>query len=263
MSVGRNLNMKVSIICPAYNSEKYIEQTLDSIFSQTLQDFEIIIVDDCSKDKTIDIVKKYNDPRIKLFNNTENKGAAYCRNLALEKASGEYIAFLDTDDLWLPTKLEKQIKFMEENKYDFSYTPYEEIDENGQKMNRLVNGPKKITKRKFRHMDYVGCLTVMYKRSIYPNLHIPNDLMKNNDYAMWLLLSEKANCYLLNECLASYRRHTSGSISSGKKSKLFKYHIELYKKLYGFGKVKAFLYSFRNVCFYYYKRVKYVKKVRK
>lgn len=254
--------MKVSIICPSYNCEKYISETLHSIFSQTFNDYEILIVDDCSTDNTVKIISGLNDSRIKLFVNEKNMGAAYCRNLALKQANGEYIAFLDSDDLWFPTKLEEQIEFMEKNHYDFSYTCYDEIDENSNKLHRLIGGPKRITKHKFRCMDYVGCLTVMYRRSIYPNLQIPNDLSKNNDYAMWLLLSEKTDCYLLNKCLASYRKHIQGSISSGKKTKLFKYHIDLYKKLYGFGKFKSFLYSIRNVCFYFYKRVKYVKKVK-
>lgn len=255
--------MKVSIICPSYNCEKYIEKTLESIFLQTLTDYEIIIVDDCSTDSTVDIVKKINNSKIKLIVNEKNSGAAFSRNLALANATGEYIAFLDADDLWSPTKLEEQINFMEKNNYVFSYTSYEEIDENGNSLGRLISGPKRITKKGFKHMDYVGCLTVMYKREIYPDLQIPNDLPKNNDYAMWLLLSEKADCYLLDKCLASYRRHLTGSISSGKKTKLFKYHMDLYKKIYGFGRVKSFLYSLRNVFFYFHKRVKYVKKVKK
>ena len=251
----------VSIICPSYNAERFICQTIESVLSQTFNDFELIIVDDCSTDRTINIVKKYNDPRIRLFVNKSNSGAAYCRNQAIKESKGKFIAFLDADDLWAKDKLEKQIQFMESNHYDFSYTKYEEIDEEGNSLGRVISGPKIITNRKFKHMDYVGCLTVMYREAIYPNLEIPSSLKKNNDYAMWLLLSTKSACYLLNENLAFYRRHESGSISSGKKSHLFKHHIVLYKTLYGFGSIRAFFYAFRNVCFYFYKRVKYVKKV--
>ncbi len=254
--------MKVSIICPCYNSEKYIKQTIDSIFAQSEQDFEILIVDDNSRDKSVEIIESYKDKKIRLFKNTENKGAAYCRNLALVNATGEYIAFLDSDDLWARDKLGKQIEFMERNSVVFSYTKYEEIDDDGNELHRLISGPKKITHRGFNRMCYPGCLTVMYKREIYPDLQIPNNLPKNNDYAMWLLLSEKADCFLLNENLAQYRRHIKGSISSGKKSNLFKYHIDLYKKVYGFGGFRAFLYSIRNVFFYFVKRVRYIKKIK-
>ncbi len=254
--------MKVSIICPCYNSEKYISQTLNSIFAQTESDFELLIVDDNSNDRSVEIIESYKDKRIKLIKNKENKGAAYCRNIALANATGEYIAFLDSDDLWNKEKLSKQIEFMKKNNHMFSYTNYEEIDEEGKRLNKLVTGPKKITHRGFNRMCYPGCLTVMYKKEIYPNLQIPENLPKNNDYAMWLLLSRKANCFLLNENLGQYRKHNNGSISSGKKSNLFKYHIDLYKKVYGFGNFKTFLFSIRNVFFYFIKRVRYIKKIK-
>lgn len=254
--------MKVSVVCPSYNAEKYIGLTIQSILDQSEQDFEIIVVDDCSSDKTVEIVKSFNDKRIRLFVNNENKGAAYSRNFALRHAIGEYIAFLDADDLWTPEKLEHQLKFMEENKYAFSYTKYEEIDDDGNRVGKLISGPKRITHRGFLHMCYPGCLTVIYKREIFPDLQIPENLPKNNDYAMWLLLSKKADCYLLDENLGQYRRHQKGSISSGKKSNLFKYHIDLYKKIFGFGSLRAFLYSLRNVFFYFHKRVRYIKKIK-
>lgn len=250
----------VSIICPSYNAQCFISKTIQSVLNQTFKDFEMIIVDDHSNDKTVEIVRQFADPRIKLIVKETNSGAASCRNLALREANGKYIAFLDADDLWTKDKLEKQIHFMESNKYSFSYSKYEEIDENDQPLGRIISGPKVITYRKFKHMDYVGCLTVMYERSIYPDLQIPETLLKNNDYAMWLLLSKKAKCYLLNENLGYYRRHVSGSISSGKKSKLFKHHMCLYKTLYGYSAFRAFFCALRNVCFYFYKRVKYVKK---
>lgn len=254
-------NPLVSIICPSYNAEKFISQTIESVLQQTVTSFELIVVDDCSTDKTIECVKSFSDERICLFVNEKNSGAAFCRNKAISEAKGTYIAFLDADDLWDKTKLDKQIQFMKKNHYDFTYTNYEEINEDGKSLGRVISGPKKITFRKFKHMDYVGCLTVMYRREIYPNLEIPVSLKKNNDYAMWLLLAKKAPCYLLNESLGFYRRHETGSISSGKKSSLFKHHISLYKILYGFGSIRAFFYALRNVCFYFYKRVKYVKKV--
>ena len=253
----------VSIITPAYNASKTLNETFESVLSQTYDAWEWIVVNDCSKDDTKDVLENLakKDSRVVVVNLDKNGGAANARNEGIKLAKGEYIAFLDADDLWDKTKLDKQIQFMKKNHYDFTYTKYEEINEDGKSLGRVISGPKKITFRKFKHMDYVGCLTVMYRREIYPNLEIPVSLKKNNDYAMWLLLSKKAPCYLLNESLGFYRRHETGSISSGKKSSLFKHHISLYKILYGFGSIRAFLYALRNVCFYFYKRVKYVKKV--
>ena len=129
----------VSIITPVYNCEDTIGETIESVLNQTLSDFEMLIVDDISNDKTIDIIKKYQkqDKRIKLFILKEKGGAASARNKALKEASGQYIAFLDGDDLWVSDKLEKQIKFMQENKCAFSFTGYEFADSNG-----IPNGKK-------------------------------------------------------------------------------------------------------------------------
>ena len=127
----------VSIITPLYNCEKYIEETILSVINQTYKNWEMIIVDDCSKDKGVEIVEKYQrlDSRIKLYKNEINLGGAGTRNKCIEKAKGKYIAFLDSDDLWKKEKLEKQISFMEKNNYLFSYTKYERISEDGYKLN--------------------------------------------------------------------------------------------------------------------------------
>jgi glycosyltransferase involved in cell wall biosynthesis len=187
-------NIKVSIVTPAYNNEKYIEETINSILNQTHQNFEIIVVDDYSSDKTIELVEKFNDERIIILKNKENMGAAFSRNKALAKATGEYVAFLDADDIWLPSKLEQQLNYMISNNYDFSSTDYGIINEAGEKLGKYITAPKKITHKKFRKISWVGCLTVMYKRSIFPDLSIPDSIKKRNDYALWLKLSEKANC---------------------------------------------------------------------
>lgn len=254
-------NKLVSIICPMHNGERFAMQTIDCVLSQTYKNFELLIIDDCSKDNTVEIVKKYGDSRIKLFINEANSGAAFSRNRALSIASGEYIAFLDGDDLWKDDKLEKQIEFMESNDYLFSYTDYELIDENNNSLGIYYTGPKKVTYRKFLHIDYVGTSTVMYKRSIFPDLQIPNDIYKRNDDALWLLLSKKAPCYRMGGIFSKYRR-VQGSISSGKKSQLFHHHILLYKKLYGFGTIRSYLYAIRNVFYYFCKQLAYKKKMK-
>ena len=140
------MNELVSIIMPSYNTAKFISKTIESVLEQTYKNWELLIVDDCSTDNTDEIVSKYDDDRIIYLKNKKNSGAAVSRNKALKNAKGKWIAFLDSDDLWYPTKLEEQIKYMKKNKYSFSYTSYEEIDENDVTNGVKVTGPKKITK---------------------------------------------------------------------------------------------------------------------
>lgn len=157
------MNNLVSIITPSYNTAKFIGKTIESVQTQTHRNWELIIVDDCSSDNTDEVVADYlNDDRIKYIKNEKNSGAAISRNRALREAKGKWIAFLDSDDLWLPEKLERQICFMEKNGYHFSYTNYEEIDENDWPINVKVSGPKRINKHGMYNYCYPGCLTVMY-----------------------------------------------------------------------------------------------------
>ena len=129
-------NGLVSIIMPSYNTANYIGESINSVINQSYKNWELIIVDDCSTDNTDEVIKDFlKDSRIKYLKNKENSGAAISRNKALRMAKGEWIAFLDSDDLWNHKKLEKQIKFMEQNKYNFSYTKYREIDEQGNNLN--------------------------------------------------------------------------------------------------------------------------------
>ena len=132
----------VSVITPAFNSGRFVSETINSVLSQTYQNWELIIVDDGSTDETVKIVKSFQekDNRIKLFENESNKGSAFSRNLALRNAKGKWIAFLDSDDVWHPEKLEKQIKFMTENNCLFSYTNYSEIDEDSDETGVLLTG---------------------------------------------------------------------------------------------------------------------------
>ena len=128
------MNDLVSIIMPSYNTSNYIEASIESVRHQTYENWELIIVDDCSTDDTDEVVRPFlSDRRIRYLKNEQNSGAAISRNWALREAKGKWIAFLDSDDLWLPEKLEKQVAFMEQNGYHFSYTNYEEIDMAGEK----------------------------------------------------------------------------------------------------------------------------------
>ena len=248
----------VSIITPSYNTGKFISETIESVLSQTYKNWEMIIVDDCSTDNTDEVVKKYlKDKRIKYIKNEKNSGAAISRNRALRESNGEYIAFLDSDDLWNKDKLKKQIKFMEDNDYYFSYTNYEEIDEKSKPLNRYVTGPKKITKSRMYDYCWPGCLTVMYNQEKVGLIQI-EDLPKNNDYAMWLKAIDKADCYLLNEKLAKYRIR-EGSISRNSKVKLIKHHYRLYRDGEQKGVITSCLLTIRNLLFGVIKKIIYFK----
>lgn len=134
----------VSIITPSYNTGRFIAETIESALAQTYGNWEMIIVDDCSTDDTDEVVAGYvkQDSRIRYIRNERNSGAALSRNRALREARGRWIAFLDSDDLWMPEKLERQIQFMEKNGYAFSYTKYEEISEDSEPLGIEVSGPR-------------------------------------------------------------------------------------------------------------------------
>lgn len=219
----------VSIIMPSWNTGRFIAESIQSVIDQTYKKWELLIVDDCSTDNTDEVVSSFKDYRIKYFKNEKNLGAALTRNRALREAQGEWIAFLDSDDLWTPEKLEKQIRFMEENNYHFTYTNYLEIDENSNPNGRWVTGPKKISKTGMYNYCWPGCLTVMYDSEVVGLIQI-EDIKKNNDYAMWLKVCKKANCYLLNETLGQYRKGRKGSISSHSYIALIKWHYKLFKE---------------------------------
>lgn len=151
----------VSIIMPSWNTERFIAETIQSVLDQTYTNWELIIVDDCSSDNTDEVVASFKDERIKYLHNKKNSGAALTRNKALREAKGEWIAFLDSDDLWMPEKLEHQIDFMNKNGYSLSFTEYEKIDEESKPLNIYVSGPDKVNKRKMYNYDYIGQLTVV------------------------------------------------------------------------------------------------------
>jgi glycosyltransferase involved in cell wall biosynthesis len=248
----------VSVIMPTYNCAPYIGETIRSVQSQTYENWEIIIVDDCSTDNTESIVKSINDKRIRYYKNSKNSGAAVSRNFALREAKGRWIAFLDSDDLWAPTKLEHQLRFMVENNYAFSYHNYSEIDEQSKSLGIVISGPKHISKFGMFNYCWPGCLTVMYNREVVGPLEIA-DIKKNNDYAMWLKVIEQAECYLLNENLASYRKRT-GSISNHGYTALIKWHYRLFKKAENCNCIIASFNTIRNLIFGVYKKLRYKKR---
>ena len=248
----------VSIIMPSYNTAKYISDSIKSVLAQTYKNWELIIVDDCSTDNTDEIVGEFlSDERIRYLKNEKNSGAAVSRNYALREARGKWIAFLDSDDLWLPEKLEKQLAFMAENGYKFSYTEYSVIDSDSNRTGVKVSGPKRITKFGMRNFCWPGCLTVMYERETVGLIQIA-DIKKNNDYAMWLKVIKVANCYLLKSVLAEYRKGRSGSISTQGIKKHMQWHYKLFREAEGQNPVFAFVNMVRNVGFAVIKKTKYI-----
>ena len=247
----------VSIIMPSYNTAQYIGESIKSVQAQTYENWELIIVDDCSTDNTDTAVEPFlSDERIRYLKNSRNSGAAVSRNYALREAKGKWIAFLDSDDLWLPDKLEKQINFMLENGYHFSYTNYIEIDENSIPNGKYVTGPKKITKTGMYNYCWPGCLTVMYDADVIGLVQIA-DIKKNNDYAMWLKVCKKADCFLLNETLSEYRKR-SGSISNHSYKALIKWHYRLFRYAEKKNKTVACINTVRNILFGFIKKKLYV-----
>lgn len=251
-------NGLVSIIMPSYNTAPFIKKTIQSVLNQTYANWELIIVDDCSTDNTDEILETIKDPRIRYFKNEKNSGAAVSRNKALREASGQWIAYLDSDDLWMPEKLEKQIRFMVDNGYAFSYTNYEEIDVDGNKTGVRVTGPKKITKTGMFNYCWPGCLTVMYDADKIGLVQI-EDIKKNNDYAMWLKVCRKADCYLLDEILGQYRRGRAGSVSTHSIKTMIGWHYKLFRKAEKLGIIKSVFDTGRNLVFGFYKKKRYVR----
>ncbi|MCX0414256.1 glycosyltransferase family 2 protein [Clostridium perfringens] len=252
------MNELVSIIMPSYNTASYIGFTIESILNQTYQEWELIIVDDCSTDETENIVYSFKDKRIRYYKNEKNLGAAICRNRALREARGRWIAFLDSDDLWKSEKLEKQIAFMKKNNYYFSYTNYEEIDSEGNLTGIKVTGPKKISKRGMYNYCWPGCLTVMYDSKFVGLIQI-EDIKKNNDYAIWIKVCKKTECFLLDEYLAEYRKGRIGSISTHSYFSLIKWHYKLFREAEKQSLISSLFNTGINIIFGLYKKKRYVK----
>ena len=219
----------VSIIMPSWNTAKFIGESIQCVLNQTYTNWELLIVDDCSTDDTDKVVKPFlNDTRVRYLKNEKNSGAALTRNRAMREAKGAWIAFLDSDDLWMPEKLEKQIGFMQKHGYVLSFTEYEKIDEEGQPLNIYVSGPDIVNRRKMYRYDYIGQLTMMYSAKHFGLIQI-KDIKKNNDYAIRLQLYKKhgTQAHLLKENLAKYRVRKK-SISHDKLSKKLKSHYDLF-----------------------------------
>jgi len=233
----------VSIITPMYNSEKFIDLTIQSVQSQTYQNWEMIIVDDASTDRSIEIVKKImsNEPRLQLKQLADNLGPAHTRNNGIKIAKGQFLAFLDSDDLWHKDKLEKQIKFMQKNEYAFTFTSYEKIDEKGNKIGNILPFKGQVTYHDLLKSNHIGCLTAMIDLKILGYKMYMPDIKKRQDQGLWLeILKEIDKAYCLYKVLGKYRIRKD-SISINKIANI-KFQWQLYRELEKLSIIQSFYY---------------------
>lgn len=206
---------KVSVIMPLYNSARFLSSSIESVINQTYKNWELLLIDDCSKDDSVIIAQSYSDQdkRIRLLRLPKNSGAAIARNEGIRIASGRYISFLDSDDIWLPNKLKEQIDFMEKNDASFSYSAYKKINVNGDEL-CTFGVPASLRYHELLKVCVIGCLTVVYDVAKLGKLYMPLGT-KREDYALWLKIMREKDviAYGLNTILACYRTYPEQSSS--------------------------------------------------
>lgn len=227
----------VSIIMPCFNSERHISDAIDSVINQTFEDWELLIADDGSLDNSFEIASNYKirDDRIKVVSNTGSKGAPGARNTCLELSVGRYIAFLDSDDLWLPKKLSLQLEFMARECISLSYSYHNVMDENSNFI-ASYKAPRRVGSFLMKFSNFIPCLTVMYDTKTLGKVEQPN-IQKRNDFALWLKILNSGDvefAHCLPVVTATYRSNSYG-LSSNKFSTLYYYK----KCLRDFGKVSV------------------------
>lgn len=236
----------VSIITPMYNAEKYIAQTIESVQKQSYQNWEMLIIDDASTDKSEEIVKKYSgrDKRIKYHRQNKNCGIANARNTAIKMAQGTYLAFLDSDDMWKNDKLEKQIQYMQKEDIAFCYSACEIVDSGGSATGKIRSVPLNIDYRTLLKGNYIPCLTVVLDRKKIDNIEMSN--ISHEDYATWLnILKQGIVAYGINEVLASYR--VNNNSVSGNKLRAISWSWNIYRKNQGLGFLKSSYYLIYHI----------------
>lgn len=235
------MSVLVSVIMPTYNCAKYISDSIDSVINQTIKDWEIQIVDDCSTDNTVDVLESYlkKYPNIHYHCLSQNGGPAVARTEAIRRATGKYCAFLDSDDIWMPEKLEKQISFMVKTGSNFSCTAYRQMDTDGNDLKIIMVPPKKTSYQKCICLSNpIGNLTVMYDQEALGKFEVPM-IKKRNDFALWLQILKKTQyCYGMDDVLGVYRLGRVGSVSHNKAAQ-FKYHWYLYHQIEGHSIIRS------------------------
>lgn len=221
----------VSVITPVHNSAAYVADTIASVQAQTYTNWEMILVDDASTDGSVGIIEKLaaEDPRIKLYASNVNRGAAKTRNEAIEHAQGRYIAFLDSDDQWLPEKLQKQVSYMQQNRALLTHTYYRLMDAEGNELSRVIKAPDRLTYEDMLDFNFIGCLTAMYDAEKLGKYYMP-DIPKRQDYALWLsIMRQHVTAHIIPEVLALYR--TGHASLSSNKLKVVGYNWQILREL--------------------------------
>ena len=235
---------EISIILPVYNSERYLEYTLASILCQSMTDFEVIAVDDCSTDNSLRLLYEWaeRDDRIRVIANEKNMNVAAVRNKGIAQANGKYICFIDSDDIWYSNKLERQLALMKQIDCDFCCTEYEMIDsEENFIKNHMIN-KKEIILKDLLKENYIGCSTVMLKAEVAKHYSMKGDFA-HEDYVYWLeLLQDGFKGSVLNERLVQYRVSQSGRSADKRKAAYGRWQI--YRKHLKFGVIKSAWYFF-------------------
>jgi glycosyltransferase involved in cell wall biosynthesis len=256
-----NANPLISVVTPVFNASEFIRETINSVLNQTYSNWELILIDDASTDGSGKICSEMSskDSRIHFEIQPVNKGAAFCRNRATELASGKYIAFLDADDLWAPEKLEFQLRFMQENECDVSFTSYLHIDEKGNSLHKRVIAIPSLSYKKQYRNNYIGNLTGMYHAEKIGKVKSAN-LRKRQDWALWLEAIKKSGSPAkgINRDLAFYRiRKNSMSIN---KFPLVQHNYLFYRDYLGHSAPKSLLSLFRFFIEYFFVRSKFIEK---
>ncbi|MBP2654425.1 MAG: putative teichuronic acid biosynthesis glycosyl transferase [Firmicutes bacterium] len=238
-------NTLVSVITPAYNSAAYIIEAMESVISQTYLQWEMIIIDDCSTDNTVEVVRQYQNKnsKIRLIKLEVNQGVANARNVGIQNAFGRFIAFLDSDDVWHKEKLGYQIAFMSKKNIGFSFTAYRQFSGCVNNCGGLIKVPDIVDYTKLLHGNVIGCLTVVIDRQKVSFFYMRKE--KHEDYIMWLsILKQGVKAYGLNEDLARYRLLNTSLSSNKKKSAVWTWYI--YRNIEGLSFLKSM------DCFLYY-----------
>lgn len=233
----------VSIITPAYNAKEYIHDTIKSVMDQTYSQWELIIIDDCSTDNTFDIAQEYAtiDSRIKVIRTSQNGGVARARNIGLEQASGDYIAFVDSDDLWVPEKLSKQVTFMQSKGCILSFTDFQRFNANDGVLGRVIKCPKKMKASDILRNTAIGCLTVMVDRKKVGDFRMPL-LNHTEDNVTWYNILKRMNSYAYNlgEVLSYYREGNASLTKNKGKSAMQQW--KTYREYFHFSIIRSTYY---------------------
>ena len=221
----------ISIIMPAYNAEKTLEFAVRSVLAQTYRDFELIVINDCSKDRTVELILDLmkEDRRIRMLSNTRNSGVSMTRHNGVEAATGEWLAFLDSDDAWMPEKLEKQVELQNRTGANLIFTASSFMNADGEKIEVVLHAPKRIGYRRLLKQNLLSNSSVMIRKSLYQQYEVLGDNM-HEDFACWLKVLQSGEiAHGIDEPLLIYR--LSSESKSGNKKKAAKMNWNTYRAI--------------------------------